>query len=154
MLTIDVQLLLRAKDRDVGFGKADVSGLVVRIARDSAGSATYRNANGQRRRAGDQRQAAWCAVERSLSGEPFGIAVLYAPSNANHPPRWRLDEQGLLNPGFTRLGGWSLAAGQERGYRYRIVVYKGTSQADALGRQFEEFAAASAAMTTGGPPKK
>ena len=115
---------------------------------------TYLNANGQRGRACDKQQSAWCAVERPFGDEVFGIAVFDSPGNANHPPNWHLDEQGLLTPSLTGLNGWSLDAGKERVYRYRIVVYKGPGRADTLGRQFETFATSPTAATPSGASKK
>ena len=82
------------------------------------------------------------------------MALFDHPDNASHPPGWHLDEQGLLNPSLTMLGGWPLAAGKERVYRYRIVVYKGTGDADALGRQFAAFATAPASVSAGGVSQK
>src|SRR5688572_25221359 len=70
--TIDFDLLLRAKDRPVTFGKYFVGGLAVRMPwdKDRARQA-HLNAAGQRGRAGEQQRAAWCTVER-----PFGDGVL------------------------------------------------------------------------------
>jgi putative heme-binding domain-containing protein len=152
--TIDFHLVLRAKDRDVAFGKSDLGGLAVRMLCDPAGPGpTYLNANGLRGRACDQSRAAWCTVELPKGDEVFGIALLDHPGNANHPPGWRVDELGLLNPSLTMSGGWSLAAGKERVYRYRIVVYKGTGRVDMLERQFAAFASAPDVSVSGAAQK-
>jgi hypothetical protein len=153
--TIDFHLVLRAKDRDVAFGKSDLGGLAVRLSCDPAGPRpTYLNANGLRGRACHQSQAAWCTVKLPKGDEVFGIALLDHPGNANYPPGWRLDELGLLNPSLTMSGGWSLAAGKERAYRYRIVVYKGTGRVDMLRREFAAFATAPAAISASGAAQR
>ena len=110
---IDFELLVRAKDRDVTFGRYGVVGLAVRMPWDkSSAPAVHLNANGLRGRDCEQQRAAWCTVERPLGGQIFGIAVFDHPSNPNHPSGWRVDEQGLINPAVSMTGDWTLAAGK------------------------------------------
>jgi hypothetical protein len=52
-----------------------------------------------------------------------------------------VDEQGLINPNVSMLGDWSIQAGKERTFRYRILVYRGPARAELLNEQFREFAA-------------
>jgi hypothetical protein len=139
---IDFDLRLRAKDRDVTFGQFPVGGLAVRMPWDKDRPRhTHLNANGQRGRACDQQRAAWCTVERPFGETTFGIAVFDHPGNPSHPSGWRVDEQGLINPAVSLRGGWSLPAGRERAFRYRILIYRGPGQADLLDKQFQAFAA-------------
>lgn len=155
LYTIDFRLVLRAKKQNVVFGKADLCGLAIQMAGDQAGpEPTHLNAKGLHGQACDRSPAAWCTVERRFGDEFFGIALLDHPDNPNHPPSWHLDGQGLLNPSLTMLGGWTLPAGKEREYRYRIVVYQGTGRIALLAHQFEDFTAAPAAVSATGTSRK
>jgi len=138
---IDFNLLLRAKEKEVSFGKFFVGGLAVRMPWDKANPRqTHLNSNGLRDRACEQKRAAWCNVERPFGDEVFGIAVFDHPHNVNHPPGWRADEQGLINPNVSALGDWSIPAKQERVFRHRLVVYRGTATSEQLSGRFREFA--------------
>jgi len=139
---IDFQLLLRAKDLDVGLGKFFVGGLSVRMPWDRENPRqTHLNSNGIRGRDCEQKRADWCTVERPFGAEIFGIAVFDHPGNENHPPGWRADEQGLINPNVSALADWSIQAKQERRFRYRLIVYHGTAIRETLAARFEQFAA-------------
>jgi putative heme-binding domain-containing protein len=138
---IDFDLLLRAKDQDVNFGKFFVGGLTVRMPWDKSNPRqTHLNSNGLRNRACEQQLAAWCNVERPFGDDTFGIAVFDHPSNPNHPPGWRADEQGLINPNISALGDWSLPAKHERLFRYRLLVYRGSGTREQLDARFATFA--------------
>jgi len=120
---LDFQLLLRAKDLDVGFGKYFVGGLSVRMPWDKENPRqTHLNSNGIRGRDCEQKRAGWCTVERPFGAESFGIAVFDHPGNGNHPPGWRADEQGLINANVSALADWSIKAKQERCFRYQLLV--------------------------------
>jgi putative heme-binding domain-containing protein len=138
---IDFDFLLRAKAKDVTFGKFPVGGLAARMPWDQAKPLhTHLNANGEKGRTTDKKRAAWCTVERPFGDSIFGIAILDDPDNANHPAGWRVDEQGLINPAISLLADWSLKAGQERMFRYKILIYQGPCQADVLTSHFKAFA--------------
>ncbi len=137
---IDFDLLLRAKERDVTFGKFFVGGLAVRMPWDKAHPRqTHLNSNGLRDRACEQQRAAWCNVERPFGNETFGIAVFDHLTNPNHPCGWRADEQGLINPNVSALGDWSIPANQQRLFRYRLVVYRGPATREQLSSRYESF---------------
>ena len=138
---IDFELLLRAKEQDVNFGKYFVGGLSVRMPWDKANARqTHLNSNGLRGREAEQKRAAWCNVEKLFGNETFGIAIFDHPTNANHPPGWRVDEQGLINPNVSSIADWSIPAKQERRFRYQIVVYRGSATPEQLAARFNNFA--------------
>ena len=138
---IDFDLLLRAKEQDVNFGKFFVGGLSVRMPWDEANPRqTHLNSNGLRGRDCEQQRAAWCNVERPFGSEIFGIAIFDHPANPNHPSGWRADEQGLINPNVSALGDWLLPAKQERVFRHRLVVYRGSAAREQLAARFASFA--------------
>jgi hypothetical protein len=141
---IDFEILLRAKERDVAFGKFFVGGLSVRMPWDEANPRqTHLNSNGQRDRQCEQQRAAWCSVERPFEGATFGVAVFDHPSNPNHPAGWRADEQGLINPNVSALADWRLSAKKSQRFQYRILVYRNPATREALAKRFETFAAES-----------
>ena len=112
---IDFDLLLRAKDREVKFGKFFVGGLAVRMPWDKDKPRhTHLNSEGLRGRDCEQKRAAWCTVQRPFGDRTFGIAVFDHTQNPDHPPAWRADEQGLINPNVSGLGDWSIPAGKQR----------------------------------------
>src|ERR1043166_5274883 len=142
---MDFELLLRAKEQDVTFGKFFVGGLSVRMPWDKGHPRqTPLNSNGLRDRACEQQRAAWCNVERPFGNETFGIAVFDHPENPNRPSGWRADEQGLINPNVSALSAWKLAAKQTQRFRYRICVYRGSATREQLSARFESFVAGSA----------
>jgi hypothetical protein len=139
---IDFDFVLRAKDQDVSFEQNGVGGLAVRMVWDKANPRqTHLNSNGDRGRAGEKKRAAWCSVERPFGNEVLGVAVFDFPGNPGHPSSWRVDDQGLINPAITGLNNWSIPAGQERAFRYRLLVYKGPATSEQLQQRFDSFSA-------------
>jgi putative heme-binding domain-containing protein len=137
---IDFDLLLRARNQDVTFGKFFVGGLSVRMPWDKENPRqTHLNSNGLRGRDCEQKRAAWCNVERPFGSETFGIAVFDHPENANHPSGWRADEQGLINPNISALGDWKLPARQTQRFRYRLLLYRGVATLEQLETRFQRF---------------
>ena len=137
---VDFDLLLRAKEHDVTFGKFFVGGLAVRMPWDQANPRqTHLNSTGLRGRECEQQRAAWCNVERPFGSDTYGIAVFDRPTNPNHPCGWRADEQGLINPNVSALGDWTLPAKQTQRFRYRLVVYRHAATREQLAQRFEEF---------------
>lgn len=138
---LDFELLLRAKGDRVNFGKFFVGGLAIRMPWDQANPRhTHLNANGLRGRDCEQKRAAWCTVERPFGEERFGIAVFDHPRNANHPSGWRVDEQGLINPNISALADWSIPPNEERTFRYRLLIYRGSQSQEPLAKRFDTFA--------------
>ena len=137
---IDFELLLRAKEKDMNFGKFFVGGLAVRMPWDKANPRqTHLNSNGLRGRECEQQRAAWCNVERAFGNETFGVAIFDHPTNPNHPCGWRADEQGLINPNISALADWSLPANQSIRFRYRLLIYRASATRDQLAKEFETF---------------
>ncbi len=137
---IDFDILLRAGENDVNFGKFFVGGLAARMPWDKANPRqTHLNSIGLRGRDCEQKRAAWCNVERPLGNETFGIALFDHPANPNHPCAWRADEQGLINPNISALGDWTLAAKQTQLFRYRLVIYRHSATREQLAERFEYF---------------
>jgi hypothetical protein len=131
---IDFDLLLRAKEKDVNFGKFFVGGLSVRMPWDKANPRqTHLNSNGLRGRECEQQRAAWCNVERPFGTETFGVAVFDHPTNPNHPCGWRADDQGLINPNVSALGDWTLSGEANAALPYRLLIYRRLRDPRAVG---------------------
>jgi putative heme-binding domain-containing protein len=139
--TIDFELLLGSRGKDVHFGKYFVGGLSVRMPWDESNPRQSQlNSQGLRDRACEQRRAAWCNVERPFGSEMYGIAILDHPSNPNHPPAWRADEQGLINPNVSGLADWTIPAHQKQSFKYRLIVHRGPASGEKLQEIFESYA--------------
>lgn len=137
---MDFDIRLRAREQAVNFGKFFVGGLAVRMPWDQVNPRqSHLNSNGLRGRDCEQQRAAWCNVERPFGNETFGIAVFNHPANAGHPPGWRADEQGLINPNVSALGDWSIPAKQERLFRHRLVIYRGSATRGQLDARFATY---------------
>jgi len=106
---------------------------------DKSNPQTHLNSNGLVGRAAEQQRAAWCTVERPFSNDAFGIAIFDHPQNPNHPPAWRVDEQGLINPNISGLNDWILPAHQQRQFHYQLLIYRGPTTPDHLDLQFKKF---------------
>ena len=142
---VDFELLLRARGADVKFGKYFVGGLSARMPWDKANPRqTHLNSNGDRNRHCEQQRAEWCNVKRPFGEEIYGIAIFDHPRNSPHPPGWRADEQGLINPNVSALSDWSIPAGKERVFRYQLVVYHNTATREQLQAYYRNFASADA----------
>jgi len=61
-----------------------------------------------------------------------GVAILDHPKNPGFPNRWRVDDQGLINPAITAAGPLTLPAGEEAVFRYRLVIHLGHGDAEVL----------------------
>jgi orotate phosphoribosyltransferase len=72
------------------------------------------------------------AVLGEFGAETFGIAVFDHPGHENHPPGWRANEQGLINPNVSALADWSIKAKPGRRFRYRLLVFRGSATRETL----------------------
>lgn len=147
---IDLTWTLRGLT-DVTLGRHFCGGLAVRLVYNADHQVL--NANGQDRTAAPEQPAAWCDVsapfdgsrrwtgEDIMAGAWHGVALFDHPSNLGYPNRWRVDQQGLINPSPSLSGAWEIRAGQERVFRYRLVVHAGMADAALLRRLQGEFAA-------------
>ena len=137
---IDFKMTLRAGATNVVFEKYPVGGLAVRMPWDEKNPRqTHLNSEGHHGRDCEKQRARWCNVERPFGKEIHGIAILDHPQNANHPPAWRVDVQGLINPCVTSVMGWTIPANSAREFRYRIIVYKGTATRESLQDAFDRY---------------
>jgi hypothetical protein len=135
---IDFGWTLRARGTPVKIGKHEYGGFAIRMNHN--GTQSHLNSNGERDKAVSEKRAAWCNVARAFDGETYGIALFDHPANPGFPAMWRVDAQGLINPSPSLQGDWSIAANQAKTFHYRLVVHKGSGEAQYLDPAFKEFA--------------
>jgi hypothetical protein len=137
---IDFDVLLRATDHDVHFGKYFVGGLSVRMPWNSKNPRqTHLNSEGLTGRACEQKRAAWCTVERPFDNNIFGVALFDHPSNSTYPSVWRADEQGLINPNVSGLSDWDLKAHEQKTFRYQALLFHGHATREAMNARAAQF---------------
>ncbi len=61
-----------------------------------------------------------------------GVAIFDHPQNPGYPTRWRVDDQGLINPAITAAAPLTLPSGKETVFRYRLVIHLGHGDAKFL----------------------
>ncbi|HEX7859534.1 MAG TPA: PVC-type heme-binding CxxCH protein [Verrucomicrobiae bacterium] len=136
---IDFDWTLRAKDKAVKIGKHEYGGFAVRM--DFNGNPSHLNSNGERNKDTAEKRAGWANVSRHFGDKTYGIVVYDHPSNSSHPPMWRVDGQGLINPSPSLQGDWSIEPNRARTYHYRLSVHQGPGDAHSFNSEFKTFSA-------------
>lgn len=80
----------------------------------------------------------------TATGSPAGIAIFDHPSNLRHPAQWHdcmvWDSRfGYFSPAPLWSQPYTLAAGKELVFRYRILVHAGRPDVAGMNREFENF---------------
>lgn len=119
--------------RDLVFGQYPYGGLFLRMPyrRDTGGVAI--DSEGQ---SADGRPARWVAVTMAVpdTGRTVEAAMLDHPGNDTAPVHWRIDGELGIGPSPSIAGPWSLADGELRVFRYRLLVFPSpvtTAEVDA-----------------------
>ena len=97
------------------------------------------------------KRAAWVTYWGPVEGKELGVALFDHPGNPRHPTWWHARDYGLFaaNPfGIHDFegkpegsGDLTLAVGESLTLRYRLYLYEGEADPEALAREFEAFAA-------------
>ncbi len=119
-----------------------VGGLFMRMpwSKDIQGEAV--NSLGEtNREAADGHRAIWTDVGMQISGmKRWGhIAILDHPDNTAFPTPWRVDGQLGVGPSRQILGDWSLAKGEVTTERYRLIIYEGDLNRQALTSLWKDY---------------
>lgn len=147
----DVDLRLTAADGDVLFGDTKEGGmLTVRVATpmDVPNGGRIENAyGGVNERETWGCAAHWCDYSGIVQGTRVGIGVMDHPTSFRHPTYWHVRDYGLMgaNPfalnAYTngqKEGSFTLQAGAEMAFRYRVVVHLGDAgESDMRGRYLD-----------------
>lgn len=140
-ILLDLQWKGEAR-REIVVGQFYVGGLFLRMPWHEGIRGAVVNAVGQRDGEAEGQRAIWADVGLEIEGrEDYGhVAILDHPDNAAFPTAWRVDNEMGVGPSRQITNAWSLGPGETDVARYRIVVYTGELDAEALHRIWTEFA--------------
>jgi hypothetical protein len=130
---LDLSWTLRARD-PVRFGEYPYGGLFLRMPfRPDSGGAAF-NSRGETPPEADGHRAQWVTVRMPIDGREgdVQVAILDHPSNPEHPVPWRIDNQLGVSPSVSVAGEWRLGAGEERLFRYRVIVYNAPVESSVI----------------------
>ena len=137
-LELDMDWTLTAQ-RDLVFGEYEYGGLFLRMPyrAETGGSAV--DSEG---RTSDGGRARWVAVTLPLleTGREASAVLLDHPGNPGSPVPWRIDNELGVGPSPSAAGAWSLAAGADRRYRYRLVVLGAPADAAVADEAWHRYA--------------
>jgi hypothetical protein len=121
LLVLDLTWSLGA-DHEVVFGAYDYGGLFLRMPfRADAGG----HAESSEGTSADGQRARWVAVRMPLpdTGREVSVAMLDHPGNPGSPVTWRIDGELGICPSPSIAGQWSIPAGEQATFRYRLAVF-------------------------------
>ncbi len=133
--TIDIDSTFTAK-KDLKFGDTKEGFFAIRLADSMAGKngGLMTNSDGlQTEKNVWGKPADWVDYDGTVDGQKVGVVIFDNPANPNHPTRWHSRDYGLFaaNPFMGKdfdkklTGGYSIKAGQQIRFRYRIIVHPG-----------------------------
>jgi hypothetical protein len=123
-----------AAKTDITFGKFYVGGLFLRMPWKPGNAGEVMNAIGQRNSLAEGQRAIWNDIGAEIAGrnDHGHIAILDHPDNNDFPIPWRVDNELGVGPSRQILGDWKLNQGQAEKIRYRLVVYTGAFNREAV----------------------
>lgn len=142
---------IRATSAPLAFGESKYGGLSARLT-GTKDSRLHLNSEGQAGDACADQDALWTSVAQPVDGLGVysketsktyaysGVAILDHPSNLRHPNRWRVDNQGMINPAPQLKGPFEIAKGEALKLRYRLFVFLGTGDAEQIEAAWKAFA--------------
>ena len=149
MIDVDVSLTARiplkfADDKDGFFAIRVADSMAEKNGGrmiNSDGAQTEKNVWGKR--------ANWVDYRGTVAGKTVGIVIFDNPENYNHPPRWHSRGYGLfavnpfmvkdVDPKLNEPGGYSMAAGRQLRFRYRVVIHPGDVPAKELADWYSNY---------------
>lgn len=151
---VDLTVRFRATQGDLVFGDTKEGGICsIRVPSSMAGeNACIVNSAGG---AGEDEcwgaAAHWVDYSGAAGGKHRGIAVFDHPMNLRHPTRWHVRSYGLFgaNPfglshykkGLEAEGSYTLPAGGELVFRYRILLHKGDAEDGRVAARYVDWVA-------------
>jgi hypothetical protein len=127
---------------DVEVGQYMAGGLFLRMpyVKERGGAAV--NSDGLINGEAEKRRARWVAVSMPIDGRTdwAGMAIMDHPTNPAHPVTWRVDNELGISPSRCIAESWAIRAGDVDRYRYRIHVFCGVIDAEAIDRRWQAFA--------------
>lgn len=140
---MDFTVTVRATEGPVVFGDTKEGMLGFRVASSmevDRGQGHIENSRGNKDGDAWGKQAEWCDYYGPVDGKTIGVTIMEHPTSFRHPTYWHVRTYGLFaaNPfgvrdftgDKTKDGSYTIPAGGEITFRYRIFVHEGTT-ADA-----------------------
>ncbi|MFB9277675.1 PmoA family protein [Cohnella cellulosilytica] len=137
---LDLEWTLRA-EVDLVFGQHQYGGLFLRMPYRQEWGGQALNSEGLKNGEAEGQRARWVACSMPIEGRdgPAGIAFLDHPGNLEFPVPWRVDGQMGIAPSPCIAGPRELKRGNSETYRYRIVVFCGAADPQALDKSWQAF---------------
>jgi len=155
---IDFNIVLTAQDDKVVFGDTKEGMFAIRVAdwlSEEKGTGKYLDSEGNK---GEPniwgKQASWVRLEGTKNGKKIGIAIFNHPASACYPTYWHARGYGLFSANplgqLDYLKGrnvenpkplnFTLYPSQNALFRFRMIIYEGLKTADAIEREFKNYA--------------
>lgn len=129
---------------DLRFGPHAYGGLFLRMPwRKETGGNVLTSEGAATIEAAEGRRARWVALAMQLPGRrnsPAGAVMMDHPTNPVHPAPWRVDSNLGIAPSRCIAGAWTLPTGTATCSRYRLQLYAGGIDVDAIEVAWREFA--------------
>jgi len=129
--------------RAITFGQYPYGGLFLRMPYRAEVGGTVRTSEGTGFPQAEGQPARWVALCMPLPGRrgEAGVAMLDHPGNPGHPVPWRVDHQLGIAPSRCIGGAWHLREGESTTSRYRLYLFCGATDPQAVEAQWRAFAA-------------
>ena len=140
-IELELDWTLQAQ-RPVRFGQYPYGGLFLRMPYREARGGRALNSEGLAQPQAEGQRARWVALSMLLSGrqDEAGVAILDHPRNPEHPVPWRVDHQLGIAPSRCIGGAWNLCEGEASTSRYRLYLFCGAIDPEAVEAQWRAFA--------------
>ncbi|GBC99506.1 hypothetical protein HRbin17_02031 [bacterium HR17] len=132
---VDATITLHALLPEIVLGKTNHALFCVRVRPELAvvNGGQLCNSEGGINESGTMGQRArWCAAFGTVNDTTVGIALFDHPNNPWHPSQWFTRDYGFLSPSPFNWDAWRLTPEQPLHLRYRVAVFVGEPDLDAL----------------------
>lgn len=141
LATLDLDWSLTASI-DLRFGAFAYGGLFLRMPFAPERGAKALTSESHADQQGESKPARWVAVAMPIVGRdtPAGVAILDHPKNPAHPTPFRIDGQFGVGPARCIRGAWLLPRGGTATERYRLCIFTGKLDTEALDHEWHAWA--------------
>ena len=153
MRLMEWDITLAAKYGGVFFGDTKEAGtLSIRVAESLEGRYTglITNAYGGVTESETWgKRAPWCDYSGEVDGKQAGVAIFDHPGNLRYPTYWHVRDYGLFTANqwgihdftgdWSRRGDYSLPAGQELHFKFRVHIHEGDVHEGAVAGKFHDW---------------
>lgn len=128
--------------REVRIGAFDYGGMFLRMPWHQGIAGAAVNDEGKKNQEAEGQRAKWVDVGMEIKGrKDWGhIVMMDHPNNTNYPTAWRVDGQLGVGPCRAIHGDWTIDKGNTERIRYRLLVYTGKMDTDAISSIASELA--------------